>query len=155
MRVIFTQSASQTRRTQEVERCSDDRSLINTVRVDATYGGNGPFKKNVRHRLKWVGDRTKWLYYGLTPTRFTSSVILLVREAVTTACVMQGADGGIDGRTYLFRHHTAADSNVGVECDGWLNWHSHLRAEKEREVWRRRNCQTRSFAGPSQASYGT
>ena len=29
-------------RRQEVERCSDDRSIINTVRMDATCGGDGP-----------------------------------------------------------------------------------------------------------------
>ena len=31
---------------------------------------------------------------------------------------MQGADGGIDGHTYLCRRHAAADSNVGVEEEG-------------------------------------
>ena len=31
---------------------------------------------------------------------------------------MEGADGGIHGHTYLFRHHAAADSNVGDEGEG-------------------------------------
>ena len=40
---------------------------------------------------------------------------------------MELADGGIHGHTYLFRHHTAADSNVGVEGEG------------KRSVWVRAN----------------